>query len=594
MQTSLCKHQSSVRFERPFRPSDRKKNDMKPYRGTYRLKGIRRFGTITRVLIRHGYSDLLDRLMNRPGQGEAAFTREKPARPGYPSPVRIRQVLEELGPSFIKLGQLMSVRGDMFPPEYIEEFKKLQDHVPPVPFEGIRTVIETEQRRPVEEIFTEFNPECIAAASVAQVYRARLANGESAAVKVIRPGIEKKIREDVQVMYYFAEKIEKHFEVGRIIGLANLVGEFERTIFKELDMFVEAGNMERFAENFKNSDEIYIARVHWNYVSKSVLVMEFIHGVKMDEVSKIRSLCIDPKAVAMIGLRSFSRQLMDFGFFHGDPHPANTIVMRDGRVSMVDFGIIGILDEDTMMQIANLFLGFAEHDYELVMEALADAGLIDEQHIDLKAFRTDLMDISEPFYGRSLQTISVKDVYEQVMRLAFKYRIRLPRNLLLLLKTFVQTEGLGKILGSDASLLEVTRPYARRLIQRGYDARKLLRNLGRDTRTLSAIIKMMPKFTHDILKRTAEGRHRLRLQLAGLEAITQRLEKGLNRFIVGVIISASTIAGSLILNSPLTFIEVTIGGHSIPVTTLLGLAGYSIATVLGLWLIVSILRSGKI
>ena len=567
---------------------------MKPYRGAYRLKGIRRFGTISRVLIRHGYSDLLDRLLNRPGNSETEAAPQKAVRPGYPSPVRIRQVLEELGPSFIKLGQLMSVRGDMFPPEYIEEFKKLQDHVPPAPFEGIRAVIEAEQRRPVEEIFTEFNPECIAAASMAQVYRARLADGESVAVKVIRPGIEKKIREDVQVMHYFADKLEKHFEIGRIIGLINLVEEFERTIFKELDMFVEAGNMERFADNFKNSDEIHIATVHWNYVSKSVLVMDYIHGVKMDEVAKIQAMGIDPEAVAMIGLRSFSRQLMDFGFFHGDPHPANTIVMRDGRVSLVDFGIIGILDEETMLQIANLFLGFAEHDYDLVMEALSDAGLIDEHSTDLKSFRADLMDISEPFYGRSLQTISVKDVYEQVMRLAFKYRIRLPRNLLLLLKTFVQTEGLGKILGSDASLLEVARPYAKRLLQRGYDARKLLRNLGRDTRTLSGILKMMPKFTHDILKRTAEGRHGLKIKLAGLDEITQRLEKGLNRFIVGVIISASTIAGSLILNSPLTFIEVTIGGHTVPVTTLLGLTGYSIATVLGLWLIISILRSGKI
>lgn len=572
---------------------------MKRYRGVDRIKGIRRFGTISRVLIRHGYSDLAERLLGRPGKKDPGSPEKKPARPGYPSPIRIREVLEELGPSFIKLGQLMSVRGDMFPPEYIEEFKKLQDHVPPAPFEEIRAVIEAEHRRPIGEIFTEFNPESIAAASVAQVYRARLADGEEVAVKVVRPGIEKKIREDVQVMYYFAEKIEKHFEIGRIIGLVNLVQEFERTIFKELDMFVEAGNIERFADNFRDSEEIHIAKVHWDYLSKSVLVMEFIRGVKMDEVAKIRSLGIDPKEVAMIGLRSFSRQLMDFGFFHGDPHPANTIVMRDGRVGLVDFGIIGYLDEETMMRIANLFLGFAEHDYDLVMEALGDAGLVDEERMDLKAFQADLMDISEPFYGRSLQTISVRDVYDKVMRLAFKYRIRLPRNLLLLLKTFVQTEGLGKILGSDASLLEVTRPYAKRLLQRGYDARKLLRGLGRDARNLSGLMKKMPKLTHDILQRTAEGKHRIELRHDGIEEITQRMEKGLNRFIVGVVISASTIAGSLILNSPvlktpLSLIEITIGGHPVSVATLLGLTGYTIATILGLWLIVSILRSGKI
>lgn len=156
-------------------------------------------------------------------------------------------------------------------------------------------------------------------------------------------------------MYYFAEKIEKTFEIGRVIGFVNLVKEFERTIFRELDMFIEAGNIEKFAANFKNNNEIYTGRVWWEFSSKSVLVMEYIEGVKMDQVAEIRAMGIDPKEVAMIGLRSFSMQLMEFGFFHADPHPANTIVMPDGRVSLVDFGIIGYLDEETMMQIANLF-----------------------------------------------------------------------------------------------------------------------------------------------------------------------------------------------------------------------------------------------
>jgi len=556
------------------------------------MKGIRRFGTIARVLAKHGYGNIIERLTRQePAEGVDA---ESPApRPAFHSPARIRLMLEELGPSFIKLGQLMSVRADLFPPEYTEEFKKLQDSVPPVTFASIKAVVEAELGSPIDEIFAEFSPEALAAASVAQVHEARLKSGERVAVKVIRPGIERKIRDDIRVMLFFAERLEKIFEFARILGAVNLVKEFERTVFRELDMYIEGGNIEKFAANFVGSPEIYTARVYWAYTARSVLVMEYIDGIKMDEVEKIRQAGIDPKEVAMIGLRSFSRQLMDFGFFHADPHPGNTIVMYDGRVSLIDFGIIGYLDEEAMMQVANIFLGYAEHDYDMVLDAFRDAGLIDEEAIDLKQFRADLKDMSEPFYGRSLQTIAVKDVYEQVMRLAYKYRIRFPRNLLLLFKTFVQTEGLGKILGSDASILEVTRPYAKKLVQRGYDARNLLKGLGRDAKGLGASLQMLPRLAHAILKRTAEGRHRLEILHGGLDPIAGRFERGLNRAVVGLLVAASTIAGSLMLVSPITLMEISVGGATFSLTTLLGLAAYGIATLLGLWLIIAIFRSGK-
>jgi ubiquinone biosynthesis protein len=266
--------------------------------------------------------------------------------------------------------------------------------------------------------------------------------------------------------------------------------------------------------------------VYWDFTSKSVLVMEHIEGIKMDRVDEIRRHGIDPQEVAMIGLRSFSRQLMAAGIFHADPHPGNTLVMYDGRVSLVDFGIVGYLDEETMMQIAHLFPGFAEHDYDMVMEAFEAAGLMDPRTMDLKSFRVDLKDMAEPFYGRSLKTISVKDVYDQVMRLVFKYRSKMPRNLLLLFKTFIQTEALGKILGSEASLLEVTRPYAKkRLLQRGYEAHKIFKNVGRDVKLFGGYLRQMPKLTHDIFKRVAKGPHQLDLNHGGLETGLQQIRK---------------------------------------------------------------------
>jgi ubiquinone biosynthesis protein len=553
-----------------------------------RITGIRHFGLISRVLMKHGMGEIVDRLKGRSGGKNKA---------GFPDPVRIRRTLEELGPSFIKLGQLMSTRADLFAPEYIDELTKLQDQVPPVPFDGIRRLIETELNQPLDQLFQQIDETAMAAASVAQVHSARLKSGEKVVVKVIRPGIEKRIRKDIQLMYYFAARFEKSFDLGRIVGAVNLVKEFERTIFRELDMLIEAGNIERFTRSFKDVDEIYIPQVYWDLTAKSVLVMEHIEGIKMDRVDEIRRHGIDPQAVAMIGLRSFSRQLMEAGIFHADPHPGNTIVMFDGRVSLVDFGIVGYLDEETMMQIAHLFLGFAEHDYDMVMTAFEAAGLVDPRAMDMKRLRADLKELAEPFYGRSLKTIAVKDVYIQVMRLVSRHGIRMPRNLLLLLKTFIQTEALGKILGSEASLLEVTRPYARKLLQRGYEAHKVLKNMGRDLKLFSGYLRQMPHLANDLLKRVVSESPRIELSHTGLENSSRKFENGINRLTLGLVVAASLIAAALILNSTRKVMLFSIhffGGQTLSVTDILGLSGYVIATFLGLWLVFSIIRSGKL
>ena len=548
------------------------------------------------MLARHGFGDIFERVVKGRKAPPEADEGEAIVRDAFPSARRIRMALEELGPSFIKLGQLMSTRADIFPPEYIAEFKKLQDRVPPVPFEDVKAVMERELKRPLFETFAEFDEKPIAAASVGQVHNAKLHSGEKVAVKIIRPGIDRRIREDLRLMYFLASRAEKALEIGRVIGATNIVREFERNILRELDMMIEAGSIEKFARNFEDVKEIYIPAVHWDYTTRSVLVMEHIDGMKMDQVEEIRAAGIDPKEVALIGLRSFSRQLMLYGFFHADPHPGNTIVMYDGRVSLVDFGITGCLDEEMMRQIANLFLGYAEHDYSMVMDALMEAGLINED-MDLKAFRNDLKDVSESFYGRSLQHISVKDVYDQLMELVLKYRIRLPRNLLLLLKTFIQTEALGKILGSDASLLEVTRPFAKKLLQRELNARSVLRHLDREGRSLSAYARTIPKHINDILRQTAAGRQRIELRHSGFEQAQSAIEKGVNRLTVGVIIAASILAGAMILNSKQKVVQLTfkfLGLQTVSLTAVLGLAGYGVATLLGIWLIVSILRSGRL
>ncbi len=563
----------------------------------HRVGNIKRFAAISRIMVKHGLGEILERVFDRKDDTvNVGDERSDIDRAIYPSPQRIRRVFEELGPTFVKLGQLMSTRADMFPPEYLEEFKKLQNRVPPVPFEEIRAVIEREFKHPLSDIFLSIEEESLAAASVSQVHLAQLVEGERVVLKVIRPGIDKKIREDIRLMYYFARKLENAFEIGQIIGFVNIVKEFERNIFRELDMYIEAGNTGRFFENFKDSREIYIPRVDWKHTSKSVLVMEYIEGIKLDRVDEIEEYGIDPREIAMIGLRSFSRQLMEFGLFHADPHAGNTIVMYDGRLSLLDFGIIGYLDEKTMLEIASVFLGYAEHDYDMVMEALVEADIISEESVNLKNFRDDLRDISEPFYGRSLHTISVKDVVDQVMQLLRKYHIRLPRNLMLLFKTFIQAEALGKILGSDASLLEVTRPYAKKMLKQGYETRKWAHSIVKDFRSTRGYLRVFPKMLHDILKGLTAGKHQIEIRHNGLQHGSTKIERSINRLSVSIIISASLIAGSLVLDSSEKVMELTVdfwGVHTISITALLGLLGYTLATVLGFWLIISIFRSGR-
>lgn len=566
------------------------------YKGFSRLIVFKRFASISRVLIKHGFGNLVfgyktKKITSLTSGKDSISSSFRP-----PLPARIRMVLEELGPSFIKLGQLMSTRADIFPAPYIEELRKLQDMVPAVSFSEIRKVIEEELKKPLSEIFMECDPESIAAASVAQVHAGRLFSGEKIAIKVIRPGIRKTIEKDIMLMYYVAAKIEKNFEFGKSVGAANIVKEFERNIFRELDMLTEAGNMSRFAKNFHDSDEIHIPEVYWDKTSKSVLVMEFIEGVKMDQVDSIRAGGIDPEEIALIGLRAFSRQLMEFGLFHADPHPANTIVMPDGRVGMIDFGITGYLDDEMMQHVAYLLLGFSEHDYDMVMESLRDAGIIPEDMKDTGSFKNELKDVCEPFYGRSLKTISVKDVYDQVIHLVLKHGLKLPRNVLLLLKTFIQTEALGKILQSSASLLEVSSPYAKKLLEKNMAPKSLFSRIVRDAKDSGSYLRNAPKWMHDILKQMASGKQRLELHHSGFESIYTRLEKGINRLTIGILIAASTIAASLILNSSQRVLEFTfnfLGQQNLNMTAILGLTGYTIATILGIWLIYSIYKSGK-
>jgi len=550
------------------------------------------------VVVWYGIKDVTGRVARVASKAPGSPEKNKEtAATEFPSPRMIRLCMEQLGPSFIKLGQLLSTRDDILPFEYVNEFKRLQDQVQPLPLSAISNVVERELGKPLTALFDHFNSESIAAASVAQVHEARLFSGERVAVKVIRPDILPIIRKDIRLMYYLARMIENRSQRGRMLGVMNLVKEFERTIFNELDMFTEAGNIERFRTNFKHTREMHICKVYREYTSRSVLVMEYIDGIKVDQVEAIKAAGIDPGEIAHIGLRSFSRQLMEFGFFHADPHPGNTIVMADGRVSIIDFGLMGYVDDEMMKELANICLGFADHDYDLVMDALKEMGLLNKKQIRLKEFKADLKDVSEPFYGRPLPSISVKEVYDKVIQLVLKHRITMPRNLLLIFKTFVQNEAIGKKLGSTSSILQVARPYAEKLLKQSLKPDQLFKRFNADARKMAGHLQSMPESISGMLANAAANSLSMEIRHTTSSKIQQTLEKLINRLIVGIIIAASTIAAALILNSSQKLFDIDFafaGFPEISLTGLLGVTGYVIATFLGLWLIISILRSGRL
>ncbi len=557
---------------------------------TYR--GMKRLKQISSVFIRHGFYNVVSRtkirgVSDRITKWEREYPQEIDGKP-LSTAQRLRMVFEELGPTFIKLGQMLSLEPDIIPADFVDEFKKLQDMVPPFPFEDVRQIIESEMGEKPEKLFRRLDPTPIAAASVSQVHIGKLFSGEKIVVKVQRPDIEDVIREDIKILMKIARTMEKRLDNMELLNPAGIVGEFENFISKEMDFTNEAASIERFTANFKSDPTICIPEVFWDFTTSRVLVMEHLEGLRMDEKEKMIAAGLDPVKVAQIGINGFAKQILVHGYFHADPHPGNSLAMTDGRVGLIDFGIIGFIDQELMRHLANIFVGYAEHDYDRVITVFINMGLIKDT-IDIKNFRYDLMDVSEPFYGRTLKHVKVKEVFDKVIAISTNYRIRLPRELILLFKTMVALESMGKNLSPDANILEAMKPHATRLLERSFQPKTIMSNLRHDLFNYANIFKTSPDLFHKVLKNLAAGNQNLTitLKIDRLDEVERNYVRSSKRITVGILTAASILAGSWILASGHQFFPVSfpvVGIMNIPLTTLLGLIGYSVATILGIWL----------
>ncbi len=566
---------------------------------TYR--GMRRLKQIAAVFIRHGFYDVVSRTSIPLISGNISkLEREYPGNidgETLSSAQRLRMCFEELGPTFVKLGQMLSLEPDIIPADFVKEFKKLQDEVPAFPFEDVREIIESELGEKPEKLFSYLNPVPIAAASISQVHFGELFSGEKIVVKVQRPDIEATIREDIKILKRITRTMEKRLANMELLNPIAIVDEFENFIGKELDFTNEAASIERFTNNFKDDPILCIPEVFWDLTTSRILVIEHLEGLEIDEVEKIKAAGLDPDKVAKDGLDVFAKQILVHGYFHADPHPGNAMVMPDGRVGLIDFGIIGFIDQDLMQSLANIFIGYTEHDYDRVITVLKSMGLITDK-IDLKNFKYDLMNLSEPFYGRSLKHIQIKDVFDKVIALAVKYRIRLHRELILLFKTLIAMEGVGRVLSPEANILEAMEPYAVQLLERSYDPNTIMGSMRYDLFNYAKILKASPDLLHKVLTNLATGNQNLNMthRIHRLDEIEKHYMLSSNRIAVGVVVGTSVLAGAWMLGSQHQYLPVSIssiGIANIPLTILLGLISYTVSTILGVWLVFTIFFKSK-
>ncbi|MGB9825150.1 MAG: ABC1 kinase family protein, partial [Desulfofundulus sp.] len=436
-----------------------------------RYKHFARYREIANVLVRHGFGYLAHQLglgeflslgrLYKPGRQSDKRRLKVAERPSPPE--RLRLVLEELGPTFIKMGQVLSTRSDLLPPEYIAELEKLQDRVAPFSFNQVRERIQMELGLPLEEVFSSFETTPLAAASIGQVHRAHLRDGTPVVVKIQRPGTEKILSTDLEILYDVARLVDRHGPWRELYCFEEMVEEFEKILREEMDFTVEGRHADTFRQHFAGDGTVYFPAVYWDYTTSKVLTMEYIEGVKLTHPEELVHRGIDRRVVARHLASAILRQILIHGFFHGDPHPGNLAALPEGRVAFMDFGIVGRLSDEVREKIGALVLGLVRRSTPQVVRAVESLGVV-PPHVDRVALHRDIDALREKYSEIPLSRISLAESLGDVMGVAFKYRIRVPTQFTLLVKSLVTAEGLVAKLDPELSIVEIARPMGKRLL----------------------------------------------------------------------------------------------------------------------------------
>lgn len=560
--------------------SEHKRNNKSP-------SVLRRYEHVIGVLIKYGFEDFVAnsaiakfkktaRMLTPVHQGVSGLE--------FSTYERIRMVCEELGPTYIKFAQIASNRPDLLPDELLLELEKFQDRAVPIPAELIIKAIQEELGHPVEELFERFDAKPLASASMAQVHRARLLGGKEVVLKVQRPGIDQTIEEDIAVLKGLARMAERYMPQLASFQPVELVKMFERSIRKELKFTMEMANVRRFERNFAGNPNIYVPSVYPEYTTDRVLCMEYIDGLKITDLRALAKIGMTGPDLASKGIGLYFQQVFDYGFFHADPHPGNIFVLRDQRICFIDYGMMGTIIDSDKELLADLLLAVHEKDVEGLKKALKRFSLSSDA-INDKNLEYDIIEFFDNYSSVTVDEVEGAEVMAALNALFFDYKIKIPSNLLLLMKALVIIEGVGLTLNPKYNIIGNITPFVQRLMTRKYAPEKLSKLLIRSMRSMYTLAATFPEDAREIIKKIRRGKLHIEFEHKGIEPLLNKMETVSNRIAFTLLLVALLVSSALIVVA-----DVPPKYHGMPVV---GLAGFLISGILALRLVFSIMRHGK-
>ena len=544
------------------------------------VRDLSRFRQILKVLFDEGFDFVLEKINLKKHVPIAERIKSKLKKPEKTrNEIRLRRVLEKLGPTFIKFGQVLSVRPDLIPKEYCKELEKLQDDVPPMPWIEVRRIVEKEFGMPIDRIFRKFETNPIASASISQVHKAVLKNNDIVAVKVQRPNAKKTMETDIDIMIYIASLLEKGMENIRKYKPVKVVEEFRTWTEKELDFRLEARNAKKFYENFRNSRHVKIPKVYSEFTTDKVLTLEYIDGIELNDFERIRKNNVNFKRMIGIGLEALLEQVFVHGIFHADPHPGNILIVDNDMVAFVDFGIVGFFDERLKQKCIDLVAGIVNQDEELILETLTSLGMSDTGNYD--ELRSDISSIISPLKGASLKDIKLSKVLEEILDLALQHNLKVPASLVLFGKTIITLEGVAIKYDPDFKIVESVEPFIRKLMLKQKNPFSQLKGISHNIRRYKHLFEDFPYRAEKILSRLESGSVKVDIEDTGIRKLSLEIDRSSNRITYGLMISAFLIVAALLINVQL--------GPKLLGISIFSLASFIFASIMTLVLIVSII-----